>query len=73
MSLEPESVQVEGSNDEKDDMSEDGQAEEEDEIFNRKETSPATSNTSIALKGKNSENEGKSRSTSSIDTMTGAI
>ena len=53
-------------------MSEDGQEEQEEvDIFNLKETRHAASKTTIAMKGKNSGDKGKRRSTSIIDTMTG--
>ena len=72
VSLKTESVQKEESDGEKYDILGGGQEEEEEEdIFNLEETSHAISKTSIAVKGKNSEDKSKSRSSSIIYTVTG--
>ena len=72
VSFESDSAQKQESEAEADDISEHGQEEQEEEdIFNPKETRHDTSKTSRAMKVKNSEHKGKSRSISIIDTMTG--
>ena len=64
VSLEPESDEG------KHDILKDDKEEEEEDILNPKEISHTTSKIRIAMKAKNSEDKGKSRSTSIIDTMT---
>ena len=72
LSCEPDSAQKQVSEEEEDDISEDGQGDQEEEdIFNPYDTRHATSKTRIAKTGKNCEDKGKSRSTSIIDRMTG--
>ena len=71
VSFEPGSAPEEASAEGEYDRSEDGQQDEEDEIFNPKETRNATSKTRRAIKGKNPEDACNSRSTSIIDTIIG--
>ena len=72
ISFEPDSAQKRESEETEDDISQHGQgAQEEEYICNDKHASHTIRKTSIAMKGKNSEDKVKSRSTSIVDTMTG--